>query len=85
MKTVLRLRAAGVQGSLVPSLHKQRQMPLQSRCAPAREYNCAAESYVKKRYGPVPEWVSREAVARAAVKATRPRNVLGKELPSLCC
>jgi hypothetical protein len=66
-------------------LHKQLQLKLRERCTPAREFNHAATCYVQNHGDPPPGWVSREAVARAAAKAMRPRNVLGKELPSLCC
>ena len=85
MKTLLLRRAAGLVDCWVNPLHKQLQLRLRERAIPARDYNHAADCYVQKHFAPPPGWVSREAVARAAAKAMRPRNVLGKELPSLCC
>lgn len=79
------MRAAGAETGWHNSLHKQLQLKLRERAIPARDFSYPAHTYVQDYYGPVPGWVSREAVARAAVKAMRPRNVLGKELPSLCC
>jgi hypothetical protein len=88
MKTFLLRRAAGAEPTWSVPLHKQLQLKLRERATPAREFNHAAHDYLYKNYGygaGLPGWVSREAVARAAAKAMRPRNVLGKELPSLCC
>ena len=95
MKTFLLRRAAGVvedcgdmaglHGVEAVSLHNQMSLPLSERCHNYRRCGIAAAkynaehriSYVKK----APEWVSREAIARAAAK--RIKNALGKLLPSV--
>jgi hypothetical protein len=83
MKTFLLRRAKGLDTGWVTGLHEQLRLRLQERCAPPRDFCSAAFSYSSAFASP--GWVSREAVARAAAKAAKPRNVLGKELPSLCC
>lgn len=90
MKTYLLRRAAGVveEWDVTPvSLHQQLQLPLSERVyAVIPHYLCraAAAFYLADRMvsqsKKVPEWVSREAVARAAAKRI---NALGRELPSL--
>ena len=85
MKTFLLRRAKGLDTGWVTGLHEQLRLRLREKCTPPRDFSYPAHTYVQDYFGPVPGWVSREAVSRAAAKAAKPRNVLGKELPSLCC
>ena len=88
MKTFLLRRAAGVVedcGDIV-SLHEQMKLPLSVRChSTYRRCGVAAATYRAEHMvsyrEKAPEWVSREAIARAAAK--RIKNALGKLLPSV--
>lgn len=92
IRTLLLRRAAGVKNGGIPSLHAWMQRALRDRTEGhylgaleemrLARYLASADSKTGYLTGTSPQWVSREAIRRAATKNSK-RNALGRPLPHL--